>query len=135
MSNKLQEANSVTPGLMYFYSVLRPFSLFSISLVVAIYMHWVFFIAAFILMLDVQARLTDYIRFRNIPYNVKMLSLLEKSWCKRGVAQAIWPEAVDYYRTKGHRFYHIMPVGAPGVFFKLRFWEAVIGTKTPKGLI
>ncbi|MCJ8322285.1 MAG: hypothetical protein HRU29_10320 [Rhizobiales bacterium] len=135
MSKRLQNAQSVTPRVMYFYSVIRPLSLFAISLVAGLYMHWAFYIAAFILLLDVQARLTDYIRFRHIPYNVKILNLLEKSWCKRGVAQAIWPEAVAYYRTKGHKFYHIMPVGAPRVFFKLRFWEAVIGTKTPKDLI
>lgn len=114
-----------------YLSVARPLLLFYISLIAALYLHWVFWLPAAILLLDVRARFSDFIRFRRIPYSKRMVELLEKSWCKRGVAQAIWPQAVPNYQAKGFRFYHVLPVGAPGVFFKLRFWEAVIGTKHP----
>lgn len=114
-----------------FLSIYRPLFLFSLFLIPAIFLHWVFWLPAAILILDVRARLSDFIRFRRIAYSPKMATLLEKSWCKRGVAQAIWSEAEPDYHAKGYRLYHVLPVGAPMVFFKLRFWEAVIGTKHP----
>lgn len=117
-----------------YMSVSRPLLLFYIFLLTAIFIHWVFWIPAVILLLDVRARLSDFVRFRHIAYNQRMVNLLEKSWCKRGVAQAIWREAEPFYYAKGYRFYHVMPVGAPKVFFKLHFWEAVIGTKNPEKL-
>lgn len=115
-----------------YLSVSRPLFLFFIALIPALFVHWAFWIPAAILVLDVRARLSDFIRFRKIKYSDRMAELLEKSWCKRGVAQAIWPEAAVNYHSKGFRLYHILPVGAPRVFFKLRFWEAVLGTKSPK---
>lgn len=118
--------------LTTYFSVSRPLSLFYVAMMAAIFAHWAFWIPAVVLLLDVRARLSDFIRFRKIEYSTRMAELLEKSWCKRGVAQAIWPEAVVDYHSKGYRLYHILPVGAPKVFFKLRFWEAVLGTKSPQ---
>lgn len=114
-----------------YFSISRPLLLFTVAILAAIFLHWMFYVPAIVLLLDVRARLSDFIRFRLLEYSPRTTELLEKSWCKRGVAQAIWPEASEDFHNKGYRFYHILPVGAPQVFFKLRFWEAVLGTKAP----
>lgn len=132
MIKNQQKMQPITLIVNGFWSISRPLSLFCLATIMAVYMHWSGWIFATIALLDIRARLTDFIRFRKFNYNKHLLELLEKSWCKRGVAQAIWPEAAPYYRANGHKIYHILPVGAPRVFFKLRFWEAVLGTEKPK---
>lgn len=132
MTEKQQKTQLTSLVVSGFWSISRPISLFCLAVIVAIYMHWSGWLFATIAILDVRARLSDFIRFRKFSYNKRLFALLEKSWCKRGVAEAIWPEAAVFYRANGHKIYHILPVGAPRIFFKLRFWEAVLGTEKPK---
>lgn len=80
-----------------------------------------------VLALDTRSRFLDYRRFKTRPFSKKLANELGKSWCGRGVAEAIWPAAKPYYKSQGYSFFHILPDGFPWVFFDIRFVKSILG--------
>ena len=85
------------------------------------------YIGTAILILDTRSRFLDYQRFKGKRFTEKLAREMGKSWCGRGVAETIWPQAVPYYRSQGYRMWHIFPDGFPLVFLDLRFIKSVLG--------
>jgi hypothetical protein len=92
------------------------------------FIHWVFLIGTIILLIDAHARYKEYLGLRNKKWCPRTARKLGKSWCGRGVALYIWPSrAKPFYYELGYRWWHILPDGAPIVFFKWKFWLKVFG--------
>lgn len=85
------------------------------------------YIGTVILLLDTRSRYLDFVRFRDKRFTEKLAREMGKSWCGRGVAETIWPEAVAYYRAQGYKAWYIFPDGFPLVFLDLRFIKSVLG--------
>lgn len=123
-------------------AVWRPLSLAVVFGVAAVFLWWPLWLAAFVALFDTHARWHEYEEIAELKYSPRLASVLRGSWCRRGVAEATWPEAREFYRQNGYRRYSMFPDGAPFIFIQLRFWEVVFGFrggrmrgKTPKYIL
>lgn len=90
---------------------------------------WPMLIAAIVAMFDAHARWHEYEEVHALDYSPRLALVLRGSWCRRGVAEAIWPEAHEFYRRQGYSWFSVFPDGAPLIFFKVRFWGVVFGIR------
>jgi hypothetical protein len=108
-------------------AVQRPVFLLVLAISCAVFVHPIFWIGATLLVFDIRARIHEYVFFVDLPFNTPLAYRLRKSWCSRGVAEAIWPrQAKRYYHHLGYRWYHILPDGGLRVWLSPRFWRNVI---------
>lgn len=106
----------------------RPLTILGIAMMLAAWVHPLFYIGVLIMLLDVRARWVDYRSIRHERPSYLRLRLMRGSWCSRGVAEFVWPEySRTIYRHLGYRWYHILPDGAPKCFLDVRFWRHVVG--------
>lgn len=103
---------------------------------------WPIWLAALVSVIDAHARWHEYEEVHSLAYTPRLADVLRGSWCRRGVAEASWPQAREFYREHGYNWFSIFPDGAPLIFSKFRFWEVVFGFrkgrmrgKTPKYIL
>lgn len=109
--------------------IYRPLLVFGVLLTASLVIFAPLAIATCILLFDMRARYVDYMRFRTRRFTPKLARELGHSWCGRGVAQTIWPEAKAFYYGLGYRAWHIFPDNAPWCFFDPKFIRSVLGIK------
>lgn len=113
-----------------FNSFVRPLSVLLIFALLFTYVSYVFAVGVVVMTMDCLARFRDYNDLKNRPYSRYFVRQLRKSWCGRGVSEALWGHSARRaHRDMGYRWYHILPDEAPACFFKKSFWKSVLGMR------
>lgn len=106
----------------------RPIIVLGVFMMLAGWVHPIFYVGVFILSLNVLARWNDYKCLRGTTPTNRQIYRMKGSWCSRGVAEFLWPvRSRAVYSALGYSWYHILPDGFPHVFLKFSFWKHVIG--------
>lgn len=113
-------------------SVIRPFSVLVVVGGICKLTFGVWFLLPFtvflILLLDMGARLREYILLREKEWSHFVAYKFSKSWCKRGVAISRYGNvARAHYKAMGYRWYHILPERFLKSFYRINFWKQVVG--------
>lgn len=116
---------------MLIRAIERPISILLLS--IGAYFFLLCLVITAVMTLDAYARYSDYKRFTHVDGSSQVYNYFRSSWCSRGVAEALWSSATRiFYKNKGYRWWHILPDGAPRIFFDLDFWKAVLIAHRPR---
>jgi hypothetical protein len=108
--------------------ILRPLIFTAIFSLMAIFVHDLFYIMMIILLFDIRARYVDYRNYKDREWSPMAGKRFMRSFCSRGVARSIWGnDAVEFFKARGYKPYHIFPDEFPMVLFKKRLWKSVFG--------
>jgi len=116
-----------------FRHIRRPFLVMAGFAFLGGLIHPIFLLGVPVLILDIRARHIEYLKYRDLEWRFQYAYTLRRSWCARGVAQSIWPDARKFYENLGYRWWHVLPDGFPGCFLRIAFWRSVVGADLRSG--